>query len=327
MAAGSSKAVIYAALVGNGLIAITKFAAASYTGSSAMLSEGIHSLVDTGNQVLLLHGLKRSQKPADEQHPFGYGAELYFWAFVVAILIFAVGAGVSIYEGIQKVVHPHPIESVSINFIVLGLALIFEGAAWYVAYRAFETSRGKRGFVEAVRQSKDPTVFTVLFEDSAAMLGLIVAGVGIACAHYLDMAWLDGAASIVIGLILAVTAVVLAIETKGLLIGEAAATELVADIKAIVEATPTVDVLNEIRSLHRGPNDVLLALSIDFENNLPVGKVEEAIYQLELAIKDRFPVVRRLFIEVQSKDHHDEMVARAGHHDDTPPISEDSQES
>jgi cation diffusion facilitator family transporter len=284
-----------------------------------MLSEGIHSLVDTGNQGLLLYGLKRSQRPADVHHPFGYGAELYFWAFVVALLIFSIGSGVSIYEGIQKILHPHPIENVSVNFIVLGLALVFEGVAWFIAYRAFETSRGKRGFVEAIRLSKDPTVFTVLFEDSAAMLGLIIAGVGIALAHYLNLPWMDGAASILIGAVLAFTAVVLAIETKGLLIGEAAATELVGDIKAIVEATPTVDMLNEIRSLHRGPNDILLALSIDFENNLPVGKVEDAIYHLELAIKERFPQVRRLFIEVQSKDHHDEMVARASLYDDTPP--------
>jgi len=319
MAAGSSRTVIYAALAGNGLIAVIKFVAAFYSGSSAMLSEGIHSLVDTGNQGLLLYGLKRSQQPADEDHPFGYGAELYFWAFVVALLIFSVGSGVSIYEGIQKILHPHPMENISINFIVLGLALVFEGAAWYVAYRAFESTRGKQGFVEAIQRSKDPTVFTVLFEDSAAMLGLMVAAAGIAGAHYLDLPWLDGAASILIGVILAITAIVLAIETKGLLIGEAAATELTGDIKAIVEATPTVDVLNEIRSLHRGPNDVLLALSIDFENNLTAGKVEDAIYQLELAIKQRFPVVRRLFIEVQSKVHHDEMVARAGHHDDTPP--------
>jgi cation diffusion facilitator family transporter len=319
MAAGSSKTVIYAALVGNGLISVVKFVAAFYTGSSAMLSEGIHSLVDTGNQGLLLYGLKRSQRRADEQHPFGYGAELYFWAFVVALLIFSIGAGVSIYEGVQKILHPHPITNVSINFIVLALALVFEGAAWFVAYKAFQSTRGKHSFIEAIRRSKDPTVFTVLFEDSAAMLGLVIAGVGIAGAHYLDLPWLDGAASVLIGVVLALTAVFLAIETKGLLIGEAAATELVGDIKAIVEATPTVDVLNEIRSLHRGPNDVLLALSVDFEDNLPAGKVEDAIYQLELAIKQRFPVVKRLFIEVQSKDHHDEMVARAGYHDDTPP--------
>ncbi len=318
MAAGSKKVVV-AALVGNFLIAVTKFGASVYTGSSAMLSEGIHSLVDTGNQGLLLYGLRKSKQPADEQHPFGYGAELYFWAFVVAILIFAVGAGVSIYEGIDKVLHPHPVTNISVNFIVLALACVFEGVAWSIAYREFETTRGKRGFLEAVRQSKDPTVFTVLFEDTAAILGLFVAFLGIAGASWLDLPWLDGAASIVIGVILAVTALLLAIETKGLLIGEAAAPELTGDIRAIVEATPTVDRLNEVRTLHRGPNDVLLALSVDFEDNLTAGKVEDAIYQLENVIKQRFPIVRRLFIEVQSAAHHDEMLARARLHDDTPP--------
>ena len=322
MAAGSKK-VIYAALIGNFLIAITKFGASVYTGSSAMLSEGIHSLVDTGNQGLLLHGMRKAKQPADEQHPFGYGAELYFWAFVVAILIFAVGAGVSIYEGIGKVLDPHPITKISVNFIVLALACIFEGVAWTIAYREFETTRGKRGFLEAVRQSKDPTVFTVLFEDTAAMLGLVVAFLGIAGAAWLGLPWLDGAASIVIGVILAITALLLAIETKGLLIGEAAAPELIGDIRAIVEATATVDTLNEVRTLHRGPNDVLLALSIDFEDNLTAGKVEDAIYQLETAIKQRFPIVRRLFIEVQSAAHHDEMLARARLYDDTPPEDAD----
>ena len=318
MAAGSKK-VIFAALIGNFLIAVTKFGASAYTGSSAMLSEGIHSLVDTGNQGLLLYGLRKSNQPADEQHPFGYGAELYFWAFVVAILIFGVGAGVSIYEGIDKVLHPHPVTNISVNFIVLALACVFEGVAWTIAYRAFETTRGKRGFFEAVRQSKDPTVFTVLFEDTAAILGLGVAFLGIAGAAWLGLPWLDGAASIVIGVILAVTAFLLAIETKGLLIGEAAAPELIGDIRAIVEATATIDTLNEVRTLHRGPNDVLLALSVDFEDNLTAGKVEDAIYQLENAIKQRFPIVRRLFIEVQSAAHHDEMLARAKLYDDTPP--------
>jgi cation diffusion facilitator family transporter len=322
MATGSRKVVV-AALIGNFLIAVTKFGASAYTGSSAMLSEGIHSLVDTGNQGLLLYGLRRSKKPADEQHPFGYGAELYFWAFVVAILIFGVGAGVSIYEGIGKVLDPHPVTNISVNFIVLALACVFEGVAWWIAYRQFETTRGKRGFFEAVRQSKDPTVFTVLFEDTAAILGLGVAFLGIAGAAWLGLPWLDGAASVLIGVILAVTALLLAIETKGLLIGEAAAPELTGDIRAIVEATPTIDSLNEVRTLHRGPNDVLLALSLDFEDNLTAGKVEDAIYQLENVIKQRFPIVKRLFIEVQSAAHHDEMLARASLYDDTPPEDAD----
>lgn len=303
MASGSKK-VIYAALVGNGLISITKFVAASVTGSSAMFSEGIHSLVDTGNQGLLLYGMHRSKRPADEKHPFGYASEIYFWAFVVAILIFAVGAGVSIYEGIQKVIHPHEIASPIINYIVLTLAMVFEGVAWWIAYKEFATRKGKRGLFQAVKESKDPTVFTVLFEDTAAMLGLIVAFVGIFLSQYLGLPWLDGAASILIGLILAATAMLLAYETMGLLIGEAAAPEVVETIEKLVAEVPSVVNLNEIRTLHRGPDDILLALSLDFDDEVKAGKVETAIYELELKIKERFPVVKRLFIEVQSAEHH-----------------------
>jgi len=308
MAAGSKK-VIYAALIGNGLIAITKFFAAAYTGSSAMLSEGIHSLVDTGNQGLLLYGLKKAKQPADEKHPFGYGVELYFWAFVVAILIFAVGAGISIYEGIQKIIDPHPITSPIVAYVVLGLAIVFEAGAWWVAYKEFNKVRGKRSILTAVRDSKDPAVFTVLFEDTAAMLGLIVALVGLLAVQILGLPWLDGAASVTIGLILAATAAFLAYETKGLLVGESAAPEVVDTIRNLVEATPTVSRMNEIRTLHRGPQDVLLALSVDFEDRLTAGAVEEAIYALEVAIKRQFPIVRRVFIEVQATRHHREMLA------------------
>lgn len=308
MAAQGSRTVIFAALAGNGLIAITKFIAAAYTGSSAMLSEGIHSLVDTGNQGLLLYGIKRSERPASATHPFGHGPEIYFWSFVVAILIFAVGAGVSIYEGIAKIQDPHPISNPMINYVVLGLALIFEGVAWYIAWRAFETTRGKLGYLEAVRLSKDPTIFTVLFEDTAAMLGLIVAGIGIFAADYFAVPWLDGAASIVIGLILAGTAILLAIETKGLLIGEAAAPEVVKGIRDIVNAASCVNAINEIRTMHQGPNEVLLAVSIDFKDGIAVGSVEETVYELEMQIKKKFPVVRRVFIEAQSARHHAEII-------------------
>lgn len=308
MASGSKK-VIYAALIGNALISITKFVAAAYTGSSAMLSEGIHSLVDTGNQGLLLYGMKRAARPADEKHPFGYGTELYFWAFVVAILIFAVGAGVSIYEGIHKIMDPHTVTNPLVNYVVLGLALIFEAAAWWVAFKEFQTRRGKRGMIEAVLQSKDPTVFTVLFEDTAAMLGLVVAFVGIYAAQVTGLAWLDGAASVAIGLILAGTASLLAIETKGLLIGESAAPELEKDIRDIIATRTTVRAINELRTMHQGPNDILLAISLDFRNDISVGDIEETIYSLEKAIKSRFPDVQRVFIEAQSRRHHEEMIA------------------
>ena len=307
MAAGSKK-VIYAALIGNSLIAVTKFLAAFYTGSSAMLSEGIHSLVDTGNQGLLLYGLARAKKPADDKHPFGYGAELYFWAFVVAIIIFAVGAGVSIYEGIDKIRHPHPIENPYINYIVLAAAMVFEAVAWWIAFKEFRAIKGDRTYLQTVRDSKDPALFTVLFEDTAAMLGLIVAMIGLAMAQYFVVDWFDGAASILIGLILAGTAWALAYETKGLLIGEAASPEMVANVRNLATNTQGVIAMNELRTLHRGPEDVLLAVSVDFEDTIMAGQVEAAINALEIRVKQQYPEVRRIFIEVQAAKHHAEMI-------------------
>ncbi|MEL6734840.1 MAG: cation diffusion facilitator family transporter [Pseudomonadota bacterium] len=310
MASGSKK-VIYAAMIGNGLIAIAKFVGSALTGSAAMMSEGIHSLVDTGNQGLLLYGIARSKRPADEKHPFGYASEIYFWAFIVAILIFSLGSGISIYHGVEKVLHPVPVVDPTINYIILGLAMVFEGFAWWIAFKEFSTTQGKKGLFEAVQDSKDPTIFTVLFEDTAAMLGLMVAFVGIWLAVTLDMPVLDGVASILIGVILAGTAILLALETKGLLIGEAAAPEIVEDIRSLIGDQPSITALNEIRTLHRGPNDVLLALSVDYVDEIPAGMVERANTALELAIKERHPVVKRLFIEVQSTESHKEEVARA----------------
>ncbi len=303
MASGSKK-VIYAALTGNGLIAITKFFAASVTGSSAMLSEAIHSMVDTGNQGLLLYGLKRSKRPPDAAHPFGYGSELYFWCFVVAILIFGLGAGISFYEGISKLMNPHPISSPHINYIVLSLAIVFEAGAWWIAYKEFGKVRGNFGLFEAVQRSKDATIFTVLFEDTAAMLGLIAALIGIAAADKLGIVWADGAASVSIGIILAGTASFLAYETKGLLIGESASREVTQGVRGIVARAKTVKHVNELRTMHMAPNDILLALSLDFHDDLSAGRVEDTIFQLEQGIKARFPDIRRLFIEVQSMEDH-----------------------
>ena len=309
MASHSSKKVIYAALVGNALISMTKFAASAYTGSSAMLSEAIHSLVDTGNQILLLYGLKRSAQEPDKTHPFGYGRELYFWSFVVAILIFALGAGISIYEGIHKVLHPEVVTNPMINYIVLLVSMAFESVPLTIAVKEFNKLRGSMGYIEAIRKSKDPAVFTVLFEDVAAMLGLIVAFVGLLIAQYMQLAWMDGAASIAIGLILAATAALLAYETKGLLIGEAADETLRDGVREIVAQAEGVRVINEMRTMHMGADDVLLALSLDFRDGLTVGRVEDTIYVLEMAIKSRFPEIKRLFIEVQSKEHHNEVAA------------------
>lgn len=310
MAATGSKKVIFAALAGNGLIAVTKFFAAAYTGSSAMLSEAIHSVVDTGNQGLLLYGMKRAQKPPDEMHPFGYGSEIYFWSFVVAIMIFGVGAGVSLYEGVQKLLHPHPITNPMINYVVLSLAMVFEAVAWWVAYKEFGRRRGSLGLFEAVQRSKDPTVFTVLFEDTAAMLGLIAAFIGVAAADFYNLAWADGAASVVIGIILAGTAALLAYETKGLLIGESAGRGVLSGIRRIVSTAAEVNSVNELRTMHLAPNDIIVALSLDFHDKLKIGDVEQAITRIERDIKTRFPEVKRLFIEVQSKeDHHRSVMA------------------
>jgi len=304
MAAHGSTKVIYAALVGNFLIAITKFTAAAFTGSSAMLSEAIHSLVDTGNQGLLLIGVNRSKRPADDTHPFGYGMEVYFWAFVVAIMIFGVGAGVSLYEGIAKIRHPHEITNPMINYVVLLIAMVFEAGAWWIAYSEFQRTRGRRGILQAVRQSKDPTVFTVLFEDSAAMLGLIVAFVGIGAAQYTGIAELDGVASVCIGLILALTAALLAFETKGLIIGEAATPDLVAGVRRIAMSAPGVRRINELRTMHMGPNDILVAISLDFGDDIPAGEVEVTISALERDIKQVYGDVKRVFAEIQSAEGH-----------------------
>lgn len=299
--AASSRKVIIAALFGNTLIAITKFIAAAWTGSSAMLSEGIHSLVDTGNQVLLLYGLKRAQRPPDAQYPFGHGKEIYFWSFVVAILIFAVGAGISIYEGIQHLLHPQPIEDPVVNYVVLGAAMVFEGAAWFFAFREFTRAKGRWGYVEAVQKGKDPTLFVVLFEDSAAMLGLLVAFLGIWLGQVTGNPYLDGAASVVIGLILGGTAVWLAYETKGLLIGESARSVVVEGIRELVGGHPQVMHVNEVLTMHMGPEFVLANVSVDFRDSATAVDIEEAVARMDRMIKERFPRVKRVFIEGEAR--------------------------
>ncbi|WP_380058945.1 cation diffusion facilitator family transporter (plasmid) [Falsihalocynthiibacter sp. SS001] len=299
MATSGSRTVIFAALAANALVAATKFAAASFTGSSAMLSEAVHSLVDTGNQGLLLLGIKRAKRPADPSHPFGYGMELYFWSFVVAILIFGIGAGISFYEGIHKIQDPHPVTSPHINYIVLGLALIFEGVVWVIAFKELRATKGDHGYFEAVRRSKDPTVFTVLFEDTAAMLGLIVAFFGIFLGQMLDMPVLDGVASLIIGGILAVTASYLAYECKSLLTGESASRKVVAGIEQIIKKESGIRGVNELLTMHFGPQEILLNVSIDFSDKLSSGEVQDRVSSLEHNIKTAYPSITRVFIEAQ----------------------------
>ena len=312
MASGSKK-VIYAAMAGNAGIAVTKFIAAAVTGSSAMLAESIHSVVDTGNQLLLLWGLKRGSRPADAQFPFGHGKEVYFWSFVVAILIFAVGAGVSMYEGIKHVLDPNPVENVGVSYIVLAIAVAFEGAAWWLAMRGFRAVKGDRGYIEAIRAGKDPTMFVVLLEDSAALLGLLVAFVGIGLGQLTGIPYFDGGASIVIGLILATVAWLLACETKGLLIGEAADPDVQQRIREIVASHASVTRVNELVTMHMGPRNILVNTSIDFADSLSGRAVEDAVTDLNRRIKRTIPDVSRVFIEVESWSAHHDQQDRRGH--------------
>jgi len=296
--------VIFAALAGNTLIAVTKFTAAALTGSSAMLSEGIHSLVDTGNQVLLLYGLNRSRKPADELFPFGYGKEVYFWSFVVAILIFALGGGVSLYEGIEHLRHPEPISRPLINYVVLGLALTFEGSAWLFALREFSKAKGKWGYLEAIQRAKDPSVFVVLFEDSAAILGLLLAFAGVALSQSTGILYFDGIASVLIGLILLGTAIWLAYETKGLLIGESANRHVIRGVRDILTSNVLIESVNEILTMHMGPDYILANISVDFKDDCRTGDIETAIAMIDQAIKAQYPQIKRIFIEAEKRKSH-----------------------
>ncbi|MEQ8525657.1 cation diffusion facilitator family transporter [Gracilimonas sp.] len=298
MASGSKK-VIYAALIGNGLISITKFVAAVITGSSAMMSEGIHSVVDTGNQVLLLMGLKKAKKPADAEFPFGHGKEVYFWSFVVAIMIFAVGSGISIYEGIHSLSDPHEISSPMVNYIVLGLAMIFEAFAWYFAWKEFNKTKGDRSYFEAVRKEKDPTTFVVLFEDSAAMLGLVVAFIGVFLSQVTGILIFDGIASIIIGVILGGTAIWLAHETKGLLIGESADLEIIEGIQKMGNGMKSIQMVKEVLTLHMGPQYILVTINADFVSVLNSDEVESATAELSAEIKRTYTRVKRVFIEAE----------------------------
>lgn len=298
--ASGSKTVILAALAGNGLIAMTKFGAAFFTGSSAMFSEAIHSLVDSGNQVLLLHGMKRAARPADAKHPYGYARELYFWAFIVAMVIFALGGGFSIYEGWHKLHHPEPMAHAYINYIVLSLSIVFEGGSTFVAYREFKKTKGAQGYIGALVASKDPALFTVLLEDTAAMLGLFTALIGITLSQVLEMPWIDGATSIVIGLILFGTAVFLAVQSKGLLIGESADPLLDQAIHGIVAGTPGIERVGAVMTQHLGPQDVLVNLACDFRDTMSAAEVENTIAALRVQIQVAHPIVTRVFIEARS---------------------------
>jgi cation diffusion facilitator family transporter len=275
---------------------VTKGVAALFTGSSAMTSEAVHSLVDTGNEVLLLYGQHRAAKPPDEEHPFGYGRELYFWCFVVALLIFAVGAGVSAYEGVIHIRHPEPIEQVWINFVVLGLAFIFEGVSWWFGWETFARVRKSRPIWATVVASKDPTAFMVLFEDSAALIGIVIAAIATYLSWKLGLPWIDGAGSILIGVVLAIVSVLLARESKDLLIGERASPKLSDDLRKTVAADPCVLAVVDITTTQMSPDQVIAALSVEIDQSLRVPQVEKLIRRIEKGMHKKFPQLFRIFI-------------------------------
>ena len=297
----SNKIVVYAALFGNLSIALVKFIAAYITNSSAMLSEAVHSVVDTLNEILLLYGLKKSQQPANYQHPFGYGRELYFWAFIVALLVFALGSVVSIYQGIQHILHPEAIESPMVNYAVLGFAILCEGTSWFIALKTFKKTKGKMSYFEAFRRSKDPTTFTVLFEDSAALIGLLIALVGIFCAHQLSLPVLDGVASVLIGIVLAISALLLARETKGLLMGETADPKLRHNVLQVAQEDDAVYSANGVLTEQMGAHQVIASLSLEFKDSLTSDDIEACVNRIEAKIKSIHPEIVALFVKPQTK--------------------------
>ena len=297
-----SNLVLYAALAANLGIAVAKFVAAAVSGSSSMLTEGFHSVVDSLNQLLLLYGQRRGQRRPDRDHPFGYGRELYFWSFVVAILIFAVGAGVSIYEGWIHISEPEPLRDPTINYVVLAVAFAMEGASWIFAMRAFAGSVRGTSWWQAVRASKDPAGFIVLFEDSAALAGLLIAGIGIWASHAWGDPRIDGLASIAIGLLLGVVAALLAREAKGLLIGEGADPAIVAKVRAIVDARAEITSVNHVRTIHTAPDSIFVAISADFRDTLPMGEAEILIEAIETELRAAIPTLSSIYIRPERKE-------------------------
>ena len=292
-----SKLAIYGAIAANVAIAVTKFVVAGITGSSAMLSEGIHSAVDSFNGVLLLVGIRLSQRPATPEHPFGHGKELYFWSLIVAVLIFGLGGGISFYEGVQHMLHPEPLRDPTWNYVVLGAATVFEGASFAVALRQFLKSKGVTPFWQAIKRSKDPTTYTVLAEDAAALAGLVIAAVGIALSHALDRPELDGAASVLIGVLLAAVAVLLIRESHGLLIGEGIRPETARAIRDLALAQPKVRDVGRILSMYVGRDDVLVTMDLDFDAGTAAADAGSAIVAVERQVRERYPMIKRLFIE------------------------------
>ena len=295
-----TKTAVIAAIAGNLSIAAIKFIAGVVTGSSAMLAEGIHSLVDTGNGALLLLGLRMSRRPPNEDHPFGHGKEVYFWTLIVAILIFAVGGGMSFYEGILHILHPSPIRDGAWNYAVLAVSFTFEAISWSVAWKVFRSQSNELGLFRAIAVSKDPTTYTVLLEDSVALLGIGIAFLGIVLASLLKNPYFDGAASMAIGVLLACVAVFLASQSKGLLIGEGVDRKALDGIQMIAKADQAVELTKRPLTMYFGPHEILLALDVQFHAGLSAAEVTAAVDRIERQIRRQYPDITHIYIEAES---------------------------
>ena len=293
-------ASIYSALIADVLIATVKFIAGARTNSSSMISEGIHSLVDTTNQLLLLYGLRRSARPPDKYRPFGYGKELYFWSFIVSILIFGLGGGLSIYQGIVHIQKADPLIDPTLNYLVLGFSFIFDGGSFVIAVREFNKTRGSTGFWKAVINSKDPSSFLVLFEDGAAVLGLIIVFVLMLINHAFNMPFLDGVASILVGLLLVFASWILARESRSLLMGEGIAPQTQRRIKNLVESDPAVIEVGNILSTYESPDEIVLMLIVYFKTGLDTQEITDAIERIRKAIKAQYTLVGFVIIQPQA---------------------------
>jgi cation diffusion facilitator family transporter len=314
----SSTAAVYAALAGDILVAISKVGAAVWTGSAAMTSEAIHSAVDSANEILLLYGIHRSVQKPDSEHPFGYGRELYFWSFVVSLLIFALGAGFSIYEGIYRILYPVPIESPVVSYVVLALSFLFEGGSWLYSLRQFRRAKGTLGFLDAFRLSKDPPSFMTLFEDSAALVGILVAAVATFSAVALGRPEFDGAGSVAIGVILAATSVFLARESKSLLIGEQTYPSIRRSILSLANAQPGCLSANGLFTAQLGPKQVVAMLSLEFSDVMLAPQIEEAFIDLERKVREKNPEVVALFVKPQTAKTFQDQRDRS--FNETPPV-------
>jgi cation diffusion facilitator family transporter len=292
-----SRVAIYGAIGANVAIAVTKFVVAGITGSSAMLSEGIHSAVDTGNGILLLVGTRLSERPASAEHPFGHGKELYFWSLIVAVLIFGLGGGVSFYEGVLHWRNPAPMEDAKWNYIVLGSAALFEGTSLVIAVRQFLRQSAGRPFWRALHRSKDPTTFTVMAEDSAALAGLAIAAAGVHASHAWHMPRLDGVASMLIGVLLSGVAVLLIYESRSLLVGEGIRPETARRIRELAMSHADIENVGTPLSMYVGRDAVLLTLDVQFRNDTPAEQVAGTVAALEKEVRQQFPVIRHIYVE------------------------------